>query len=485
MHRDSPELPAPSRLLPTERAKQQPTKPTHSCSATLSPVHVSTAPFTRAAAWGASNDVGTLTPPVMKHGEWVATRRMQTAPDSDLYRPLLMAPFRSVSARELIGSLPSSMQQLPASVRQTHSPAPGNAATELSFFSSSSSISTSSSGGSRRDRSCSSTRSTTSSIEGRDVQSKPPGRNHLARGAPDFHKARQTASSSGDHHRSAVPLSLMASAQASTDSWTRSTAATTAAAAGAAPRPSLTLPPLPSSALPKAPTTLTMLSARGGASLSPRRSPEFTGSSAASAAPGGGGLPPRSVSPLGAHSSARVPHRPHRCSGSDDFDDSAPTPPLEAIGLSEDAVGGAAVRGRRGKRVGRGFTRRNSEAESAEERHHHPVVTEPCRPTCTASDIAGSTSSTGLLGMPTATTVNPTAGASAIERSRRSSISFNNEVAVANEDAETDGGGLHQLCDTPHHQSVAQPPPQSLLETSYSTLSSTTLLRRDGVTYII
>jgi hypothetical protein len=171
-----------------------------------------------------------------------------------------------------------------------------------------------------------------------------------------------------------------------------------------------------------------------------------------------------------------APHRPpQRWSGSDDCDDSTATP-ADGEGLADDGDGGvnAALPVRRRKRVGRGFNRKSRDAESGEFTPN-TLFSERAQLVCTGSDLTCNTSSTGLLGG---------GQTSVMERNRRTSISFNNKVAVADDESFKDDD-LHHLCDTPHHQSLAQPYPLALIDADFSLLSSTTIIKRDGVTHII
>ena len=406
--------------------------------------------------------IQTPIPLTTKPLEWVSTRRSCTAPDNgyaDLYcgedgsraRKMAMtttAQVRSSSMEQLTtcgAAALRRMDRLPPAVRQSGASLPTSAVTEFSletFKDDATTRSTTTKGDSG-----SSSRSS-SSLSATQPNWVPPScdvSNSLNKGTAELPRSSPDVGTPLQMQRIAV-----------LESHTR------VFSDHCADTP---LPPLP-----KTPIAMAVPSVQSSTTPSPRKSPCYSGEAPR--------LPGRD-SPQEGYGGLRALHRPQpRLSDSDELDNDIVTL-VDMDGLPEDCVNGAVgevVPARRGKRVGRGFNRKSSrDLEAGELVAPQALVSDHGRLTRPAGDTTCNDCSTGPLGV----------HCSAIERGgRRTSISFNNEVFVADDD-ETKDDELRHLRDTPHHLSVAQLPPLSLIESSYSGLSSTTLFKRDGVTYII
>ncbi|KPI87700.1 hypothetical protein ABL78_3238 [Leptomonas seymouri] len=455
MSSDSPELSALMQLRSLARARPGISRP-FALGNSTSPGYVSVSTFSFhddavivVTPHELNRRVNTPTPPATRHQEWASECRKLTAADNGR-RGCSRVSTATAQVRSCSVELPSTRkarllpatEARPAELRQTRTPLPMmmSAVTELSFSTFSD------------DATDSSATSLSATQPGR-VSSFHDSGNSPTGNAEDTHRASESAleddlSTSPQEHRI---FAMMGGPPR----------------VACANRVTTPLPPLPSSTVSKAPSALaTPPSARSSVLLSSNRSPSKFGEVL---------RPPRSMSPLEGYSSVRAPHKPQRWLEGGEFDDGTPTS-TEREELPEDCVSGvgAAPPAQRGKRVGRGFNRRGRDMDPGEPIAPHATLNDRHRLACTANDLTCNTSSPGLLG----------GHSSAIERNRRSSISFNNEVSVADAD-ELTVADLHHLCDTPYNQSVAQPQPPSLVDASFPTLSSTTIFKRDGVTYII
>ncbi|KPA80912.1 hypothetical protein ABB37_04313 [Leptomonas pyrrhocoris] len=395
----------------------------------ISPVHVSATPFSlhggvAAAAATATNlhepirRISMHIPPVEKQEEWVLMRKARTAPDNECCGS---SQASSATAQVRSSSSSSSSVEQPDTHQAKPMPTMTSAATEL-LFSSFSGDSTDSSATSLSDRRF----SMVSSLDG-TVTISHQGAGEVRRSSPDR--------LGGDPNMSPLTDQMPPKAGSPTR-VVRTNCATTP------------LPPLPSSALSRAPTALvTPPPAQSNAMLAPGKSASRLGERL----------------PLRGYGDVRSPHETHWWRPEKDGLDDGPSTPAETEVY-------------RGKRVGRGFNRRISirAMNSGELLPSHVLLGAPSGLTSRASDSTCNVSSTCLSG----------GHPSSVERSRRSAISFLNNVAVADEDAST-AAELHHLCDTPHHQGIAQPQPPSLVDASFSTLPSTTFFKRGGVTHLI